>query len=110
MSLWRITDNTLWVSVFYVLNEKTELFMAVSTMQWMEVGLGGVPGPAVINNVAVAAQYAHAPAPVLLPRTVAGNVKERRTRSNHATPNPVVRQANSLEIHTNISQSAGGFV
>lgn len=57
----------------------------------MEVGPAGVPGLAVINAVVADAPYAPARAPALRLRTGAKSVKEKRTRSNRATPNPVVR-------------------
>lgn len=66
----------------------------------MEVGPGGVPGLAVINAVVVGDPFALAPAPALRPRTVGKSVKERRTRSNPATPNPVVRQTQHVHTHT----------
>lgn len=58
----------------------------------MEVGPDGVHGRAVINAVVAGDPYAPAPAPALHPRTVGKSVKERRTRSDRATPNPVVRK------------------
>lgn len=72
-------------------------------LQWMEAGLAGVPGPAVINAVAVGAPYALAPAPALHPRMVGRSVKERRTRSNPATPNPAVRK--TQHVHKRLLNS-----
>lgn len=65
----------------------------------MEVGPVGVPGLAVISAVVAGALYALAPAPALHPRMVGKSVKERRTRSNPATPNPVVRQTQHVYTH-----------
>lgn len=59
----------------------------------MEAGLAGVPGPAATSAAAAGAPYARAPAPAPHPRTEGGSAKERRTRSNRATPNPAVRQS-----------------
>lgn len=66
----------------------------------MEVGLAGVLGLAVISVVVVDAPYGLVPAPVLHPRMVGRSVKERRTRSSPATPNPVVRQ--TQRVHTRL--------
>lgn len=57
----------------------------------MEDGLAGVPGLAAISVVVGDVLFGLAPAPALHPRMVGRNVKERRIRSNPATPNPVVR-------------------
>lgn len=64
--------------------------LRVSLLQLMEAGPAGVPGPAVTSAVAAGVPSGHAPAPVLHPRTVAKNVKERRIKSSPATPNLVV--------------------
>lgn len=61
----------------------------------MEAGPGGAPGPAVISAVVEADPSALAPAPALRLKTEGKSVKGRKTRSNPATPNPVVRH-----IHT----------
>lgn len=54
--------------------------LRVALRQLMEAGPAGVPGPAVTSAVAAGAPSGPAPAPVLHPRTVARNVKERRIR------------------------------
>lgn len=66
----------------------------------MVAGLAGVPGPAVISAVVAGAPYALALVPALPPRMVGRSVKERRTRSNPATPNPAVRQ--TQHVHTSL--------
>lgn len=63
----------------------------------MEAGPDGVRGPAATNAVVVGDPYALAPAPALHPRMVGKSVKERRTRSDPATPNPVVRQTQHVD-------------
>lgn len=60
-------------------------------MQWMEDGLAGVLGLAAISVVVVDVLFGLAPAPAPHPRMVERNAKERRIRSNPATPSPVVR-------------------
>ena len=65
----------------------------------MGVGLAGVPGPAVISAVVADALYGLAPAPARHPRMVGRSVRERRTRSNLATPNPAVRQTHHGHLH-----------
>lgn len=62
----------------------------------MAGGLGGVPGLAVTSAVVVDVLFGPAPAPALRPRMVGRNAKERRTRSNPATPSPVVRLTQHL--------------
>lgn len=67
------------------------MLIYVLIMQWMEDGLAGVLGLAAINVVAVDVLFGLAPAPAPHPRMVGRNAKERRIRSNPATPSPVVR-------------------
>lgn len=67
------------------------LIYVVLIMQWMEDGLAGVLGLAAINVVEGDVLFGLAPAPAPHPRTVGRNAKERRIRSNPATPSPVVR-------------------
>lgn len=74
---------------------KIELF-DVLIMQWMVGGLGGVPGLAVTSAVVVDVRFGPAPVPALHPRMVGRNAKERRIRSNPATPSPVVRLTQHL--------------
>lgn len=69
----------------------TLLLIYVLIMQWMEDGLVGVPGLAAISVVVVDVLFGLAPALVPHPRMVGRNAKERRIRSNPATPSPVVR-------------------
>lgn len=67
------------------------LLIYALTLQWMEDGLAGVPGLTAISAVVVDVLFGLAPAPAPHPRMVERNVKERRIRSNPATPSPVVR-------------------
>lgn len=67
------------------------LLTYVLIMQWMEDGLAGVPGLAAINVVVVDVLFGLAPARAPHPRMVGRNAKEKRIRSNPATPSPVVR-------------------
>lgn len=62
----------------------------------MGVGLAGVRGHTVISHVGVVALFVLVPALALHPKMGDSNVSERRTRSNHATPNHVVCFANAL--------------
>lgn len=57
----------------------------------MEDGLAGVPGLAAISVVVVDVLFGLGPAPAPHPRMVGRNAKERKIRSNPATPSPVVR-------------------
>lgn len=64
----------------------------------MEAGLVGARGPAVIKPVAVDAPSEPARVPALRPKMEGASAPERRTRSNPATPNHVVRLSHSQPL------------